>query len=92
MNLIFRMVEENIGVSYENTILFIIIVGCIIFAAKDFKLSLIMGFLFSGSLFMWFYSQSLNYAPALTVMFLCLVLMAFSLYAVKTSVTQGGVI
>lgn len=92
MNVGIELVFENVGMSFELTVLFAVTVGALIFFAVDWKLGLVLEFLLSGSIFMWFYSQGYNYAPALIAMFIWLILMSLTLYAVGKGTSQGQVI
>lgn len=91
MNIGFTTIATNVGVSFEWIVMIIFLCGGIIFAARDFKLALVMYFVGSAAIFMWFYIAGLNYLVPLVVMFMSLVLMSFSLYAVmKTQQLPGG--
>lgn len=85
-------IVANIGVSYETLILILVLLGGLILYAKDFKLGLIIQFMTTGCLFMWFYTAGYNYIPALVVCFLTFITMALSLYMVsKTTKVVGFV-
>ena len=91
MNIGFINWAAGLGVSFESVVLLIAVTGSIIFFAKDFKLGITIMFITMGGLFMWFYSAGLNYVPALMVMFMALIIMAFTFYAVsKTAGAPGG--
>lgn len=91
MNIGFSEIASNIGVSFETTILLFVLFGSIIFFAKDFKLGILMLFLISGGVFMWFYAAGLNWQNAAIVFFMSLIVMSFTFYAVaKSSGTPGG--
>lgn len=93
MNIGLTDIASNVGVSFENIILLIFIFGGCIFYAKDFKLGLVIQFLGSGLLFMWFKQAGYNYAPALVVFFITLVLLALSIiFVAKTGEAGGNVI
>lgn len=80
----------NVGLSFEWTILIIMILGALIFFAKDFKIGMIILLATSAGVFIWFYEKNLNYALPLTVFFMSLVILALSLYAVNKSSATGG--
>lgn len=82
---------ENVGISFENIILIIVLVGNLLFMAKDYKLGITMYFITSGCLFMWFYAADYNYAPSLIVFFISLIILALSLYTVNKSASSGGI-
>lgn len=86
------MLITNVGMSFENIVLLIIIVGGMIFYAKDFKLGLVIQFLGSGVLFLWFQSAGYNYTPSLITFFITLVLMCFSIYAAAKNESRGAIV
>ena len=91
MNIGFYTWASNLGVSFETTVLLIAVIGSLIFFAKDFKLGITIMFVTMGALFMWFYAAGLNYVPPFMIMFMALIIMAFTFYAVsKTSSSAGG--
>ena len=90
MNIGITNIAENVGMGFENIILLIIFSGLIIYAARDFKIMLLMGLALSSGIFMWFYQAGYNYVPPLVIMFLFIVFLSFSLYA--SSKTSGGTI
>jgi len=87
------LIATNLGMSLENIILFIIMVGCIVFFAKDFKLGVVLSFVAAACSFMLFYALEWDWSNALIVMFLCLILMAISLFFVGgvTGNSGGGI-
>lgn len=92
MNAGFNIITENLGISLHTIILIAINIGNIIFAAKDFKLFAVMGFLTNGLLFMWFYSAGYDYTFAVVAFFMYLIILSLSLYFVSQSVDRGSVI
>jgi hypothetical protein len=92
MNLGIDLVAENLLMSFETILIIILIIGSLIFYAKDVKLGFIMGFMMFGGLFMWFYSADLNFILPL---YLCLghfVMMCFTFYFESKSGQIGGFI
>lgn len=85
-------VFANIGVSFEWTIVLIFLIGSMIFFAVDFKKGIVVSFLGSGGLFLWFYHSGYNYIPPVTLFFLYLIIMSLSLYTVEKTVSSGGLI
>lgn len=83
-------IASNIGVSFENTFLFVVLIGSLIFYAKDFKLGLMMSWLFSGLCWLWFYVAGWNYVPSLVMFFIFLILLSLSLYSVNVVGQNGG--
>lgn len=92
MNLGITNLSANMGMDFSTIILIAVMIGGLIFYAKDFKIGLIMQFLMSGLLFMWFYSAGWNYVPALIIFFITLIAMSLSLFAVAKSGSQGAII
>ena len=83
MNIGIDLIVANLGMSFENIILFITSVGGIIFYAMDVRLGLLLHFIGTSLIFMWFYQAGYNYTFAIVSMFIWLVLMCFSLYTYK---------
>lgn len=88
-----ELISNNLGIGLEYLILIIVTLAGLIFFAIDWKVGLVIEFLSSGLLFMWFYNDaSLDWAPALIAMFLWLVIMSLTLYSIsKTGVSRGQV-
>lgn len=89
LNLGIQLIQNNLGVTFENIILFVVLIGCLIFYAKDFKLGLILTFILSGLLFMWFYYLNLNWVNSLVVTLMSIVGLAFSVFATGQKTTPG---
>lgn len=88
-----ELIVENIGMQFENVVLLIITLGSIIFAAKDFKLALVILMATTGGLFIWFYESGYTYVYAEIVFLMSIVLLTLTLFTVsRTSNTQGGFI
>lgn len=84
---------SNLGMSLEVGLSSTLLLGTLIFYAKDFKLGLVITFFVSGLLTMMWYAFDLNYVPTLSVMIICLILMSLTFYAVsKVSAKTGGII
>jgi len=88
----FTSIATNLGVSMDYIILIIAVFGSLIFYAKDFKIGLIMTFLFSGLSFMLSYAVGGNWMPSAVVFFMSLAAMSLSLYAVSKAQAQGGLV
>lgn len=82
------LISKNL-MSIENIILLVVLLGSIIFYAKDFKLGLLLDFVFSALCFVWFYIAGLNYVYALVCTCIFLVLLSFSLYFVRQTANRG---
>ena len=87
---VFDFLATNISMSLENAILFVTVVGSLIFFAKDFKLGLVMLFLTSGCLFMAFYNLGWNYTGTVVVFFMSLVIMSLALLSASNKAASGG--
>jgi hypothetical protein len=87
-----EIIESNLGIALENIILMVVVLGSTIFAAKDFKIGLIMLMVMSGGLFVWFYESGLVWVNSLIVMLLSFIVMALSLYAAQKSSVSGGLV
>jgi hypothetical protein len=87
-----EIITDNTGTSFEIWLLIIVMVGSVIFMAKDFKLGVVIQLLLSGGLFMWFYQAGYNWVLPLVLFFINLIILAFTLYAVSKSTEQGTVI
>jgi len=92
MNIGIELIASNLYTSFENIVLIIVLLGTLPFYARDFKVGLIITFVASGGLFMWFYEAGYTYVFAITIFFISLILMAFTLYAAKDTQVQGGFI
>jgi hypothetical protein len=90
MNLGLSTLAANLGVSFESIILIIFLAGSLIFFAKDVRLGLVLLFFGSAGIFAWFYVAGYNYVPILVIMFMSLILLAFTLYSKSTN-PYGGV-
>lgn len=74
-------------------ILLLVGFGGLIVYAKDVKLGLVFHFITFGLTTMWFYNAGWTYKNAAILMFISLILMAFTIYATsKTTKQPGGAI
>lgn len=64
----------------ENLLLIGVVLGSLIFMAKDVKLGSIMLLLTSAGLTMWFYAADYNYKKPLVLMLVSIAFMALLLY------------
>lgn len=83
---------NNIGMTFENTILLVVNIGCLMMYAKDFKLGMIIQMLGNGLLFLWFYTGNYDYSTALIAMLINLVILSISLYATAKTEARGAII
>lgn len=84
-----ELITGNLGIGFPDIILLVVILGGLVFYAKDFRLGLIIHFIFSGLIFMWCYGMSWNYAPSLIFMLVCLVGLTLTLFASAGAGKQG---
>lgn len=80
MNIGIIRAVNNLGMSFESVILIIVVLGSIIFFAKDFRIGAIILFIMSGGVWAWFYEAGMNYAPMMVVFFISLILMSLTIY------------
>jgi len=93
MNIGFDLMATNLGMAFPDILLLVVCLGSLMFFAKDFKLGAILLFLSSALIFALDYKLGLNGDKALIVIFLSLIIMAFSLYAIEeTKTTTGGMV
>lgn len=83
-------VLSNLGISFEWLIMLIIILANLTFFAKDFKLGMITLLGAMSGLFIWFYNSGYNYTLPLVVLFMSIIILALSLFAVQDTSTTGG--
>lgn len=83
---------SNIGMSLENGILLLIVLGGLCFYAKDFKLGVVMHFSMSGLWLIYLWSADRNYTPTMYFFIIMFIMMALSLFAVAQGQRQGQVI
>ena len=87
----FAIITTNLGISFENIVLLTVALGCLIVTGINFNIGLITLMILSGSLFIWFYSQSLNFGFALITFFISLCILSLSLYFTSKKAIAGGI-
>lgn len=92
MNIAITTLSNNLGMSFENIMLMVIVLGGFIFYVQDVKLGMILHVLMTGVLFMIFYNFALNYVFSLVTMFIFIVLLSLTLMPVTQGNRQGGFI
>lgn len=92
LTILTNLVAPNLGMSFENIVLVVFLLGGCIFYAKDFLLGVLMHFIGSGGLFMLFWALEMNYVFSLVIFLISLVVMALSLYATSKVAQRGGII
>ena len=90
MNIAFSVIEEGLKMGFEDYVLILVVVGGLIFFAKDFKLGIVMWFFVHSLLFLWFYTGGLNWSKVLITFFIGLVLMSLSLFSINKTVARRG--
>ncbi len=90
MNIGLHDIAANVGMQFELIILFLLLVGGLIFYVNDVRIGVIMHMLSFGLGFMWFYQSSMNFAPALVIFLMFFVILCFTIYAVSKSSSQGS--
>lgn len=83
-------IVQNIGLSFEWTICFIVLIAGFILYGLDFKIGVITHFLTFGLIFIWFYQVGYNFVTPLIFMFIFLVIMALTLYMTYQTTKQAG--
>lgn len=89
---VFNQVAGNVFITFENLILLLVFLGGLIFYARDARIGAILHFVAYALVFMWFYEAGLFWYGALILMFIFLIFLAFSLYAVDSQAQKGGLI
>lgn len=90
MNVGIEMMTGNIGMSFTNVILLVVVIASLIFMAIKFEIGAIMLMVTTGVLFVLFYNAHLDYVPTLVVFFIALVMLTISLLAQKTESGVAG--
>lgn len=88
----FEIIQNNLGFQIETLILIVLLLGDLIFYAKDFKVGLMLTMFTMGTAFVGFYAAGMNYVPALVCFFSCVALLCLNLYAVSSASAKGGII
>jgi hypothetical protein len=88
MNPAITLITTNLGVSFETLIVLLYFVGGILFYARDFKIGAMIDFLLGAVIFVWFYLEGYNYAKILIILFIRVIILSFSLYAVAKAENQ----
>lgn len=90
MNVGIENLTANVGMGFEHIVFLVLLIGGIIFAAKDVKLTFIEWLGTSAACFIWFYQSGYNYTIPLVMVFLSVILLSLSLFAVNKSSKTGG--
>jgi hypothetical protein len=98
MNIAFDIISNNIGMTFENWILLIIVLGGFLFYSSDVKIGLMIHILSTSVLFICLYGAnqvygaSFNYVNSLVSVFIFIVILSLTLMPVQTTSKQGGFI
>jgi len=85
---VIETITGTLGISFEYVIMIILGVSSMVFAARSMLVWLLVTFLLSAGLTMWFYAAGLNYAPPLGAMFFCIGVLCLSLYLTSKSTSS----
>lgn len=85
-----QLLIDNIGMSFEWIVLLGLVLGALIIASRSVMIALIILFVTSGAVFVWFYNVGFNFAYPLVVFFMSLIALAFTLYVTDTTSRTGG--
>ena len=78
--------------NFENVVLLLVLLGGLVFYARDFRIGALMHFLGLGLIFMWFYNAGYNYTPALVFFLIFLVILSLGLYSVARTTRATSII
>lgn len=91
MNLGLGIIAGNLGFYLSDLIFLVVILGMIIFFALDFKIGMVITFIISTLLFMWFYYLGWDYKKPLIMSLITIVLLSLSIFFMdKTQKATGG--
>lgn len=90
MNLGLQTILDNLLIGFEELIIIVLLLGSLVFYAKDFKIGTLINFITMAGLFVWFYSANLNYGLPAVLFLMNFVIMCIGLYAVNKTSTTGG--
>jgi len=71
---------SNINMGFEWTVMIVFLVAGLVFMAKNVIIGMILYFIGSASISMWFYHAGYAYGIPLTLMFMCIVILSFLIY------------
>ena len=79
MNLGMVKLLENLGMSFETLIIIVLVMGGLIFFARDFVTGVVALMIMSGGVFIWFYQFGYNWALPLMLFIITIILLSFTL-------------
>lgn len=92
MNNAFLLIEQNLGISTEGTIVLIVFFGVVAaFYARDFKIGAILGMIGFAAIFVWFYVAGWNWQLPLIISLIQLVILALILFFTQKTANIYGV-
>lgn len=86
---IFDLIAGNLGLSFENLILVLTILGSLIFFAKDLRLGAIVLFMLLASEFIIFYELGMESFTVLMAFMCNIVILTLSLYITHNKTAVG---
>jgi len=89
---VFDQIAGNLAVTFENIILLLLFLGGLVFYAKDFKIGAMFHFFMYALAFMWFFATGRDYSNSLILMFIFLIIMSISIFAVAKTQTRAGLV
>lgn len=88
MNLGMINLLENLAISFESLIIIVLVLGGLIFFARDFTTGIVALMIMSGAVFVWFYAVGFNWSMPLALFIITLIMLSFTLMSSKS---QQGV-
>jgi hypothetical protein len=79
MNIGLELLASNLYMTFENIVLIVLMLGGLLFYALDVRIGLLIQFVVSTVLYIWFRMGSMNYVPSLILMFITLVMLCITL-------------
>lgn len=89
---IINIIETNLGMSVEIILSIIVLLAIFIFYASDFRIGALLHILGFASLTVLFYTNNMLYKIPLVLMFIFIVVLTFSIFAVNKVAQRGGYI
>lgn len=91
------IIENNLGAPIEYMFIFVVVLCSLLFAARNFSIGMMLGFLLNTLLFAWFYAWHQNdptilYTPSLLVSLCFFVFMTLGLIASAYAPQNQGVV
>jgi hypothetical protein len=74
-----NIIKVNLGFGIENIILLVVLIGSIIFFAKDFRLGVVITFISMALLTMLNLVNGWDYVKPMVIMFIMVIILSFTL-------------